>query len=249
MHIPDAVSPSFGWRAWQLDGHLLTSPVRANTWLPHEAFSASCPLHIPPEESCTCGVYVANLPTQTTSFLWGHRSGRAPVLGQVALWGKLVEHATGFRAQFAYPTKLYVRSVQLSSLGPILAQSYGVPIGSIEADVLPKHLTLIAYIRHVDKVIVPLLLVIGASLLFFAATTSMLSALTALQVIDFGLRLAVTFFNLLSISYGLWRAEVYYDLGLRQSWVNISWLVAGTGFLIAGSAALNFASSHLLGLL
>jgi hypothetical protein len=57
-----------------------------------------------PYFSCTCGVYAA----KTIEHL--HRCGykKFGVHGEVYLWGKVVEHERGWRAQFAYPKTLFL---------------------------------------------------------------------------------------------------------------------------------------------
>jgi hypothetical protein len=98
------------WRAWALTGHrdgtgLLLRPVakRARTWRPREVVEASCRTsrwHDAPDPACTCGLH-------GTHGLEVLRKTKCPaVLGRVALWGRVVEHEHGYRAQFAYPQRL-----------------------------------------------------------------------------------------------------------------------------------------------
>jgi hypothetical protein len=105
-----ASEPIVAWRAWALTGHrdgaeLLLRPVakRARTWRPREIVEASCRTsrwHEAPDPSCTCGLH-------GTHGLEVLRKTRCPaVLGRVALWGRVIEHEHGFRAQFAYPQRL-----------------------------------------------------------------------------------------------------------------------------------------------
>jgi len=44
----------------------------------------------------------------------------------VALWGDVVEHEKGYRARYAYPTKLYVRHPQAKFVAACLEAAYGV---------------------------------------------------------------------------------------------------------------------------
>jgi hypothetical protein len=54
-------------------------------------------LHPSPSLECTCGLHG----THGVDLL---RRTRCPaVLGRVALWGRVIEHDHGYRAQFAYP--------------------------------------------------------------------------------------------------------------------------------------------------
>jgi hypothetical protein len=57
--------------------------------------------HRSPEPGCTCGIHAAVDPARLA------RSGRATaVVGRVAMWGRVIEHAKGYRAEFAYPSRL-----------------------------------------------------------------------------------------------------------------------------------------------
>jgi hypothetical protein len=98
------------WRVWALTGHrdgsdLRLRPVagRSRPWpllRPAEATCKQGRLHVAPNVDCTCGLYG----THGADIL---RRTKAPaVLGRVALWGRVVEHELGYRAQFAYPQRL-----------------------------------------------------------------------------------------------------------------------------------------------
>jgi hypothetical protein len=110
LSIDTASEPIVAWRAWALTGHrdgtgLLLRPVakRARTWRPRQVVEASCRTsrwHDAPDPACTCGLH-------GTHGLEVLRKTKCPaVLGRVALWGRVVEHEHGYRAQFAYPQRL-----------------------------------------------------------------------------------------------------------------------------------------------
>jgi hypothetical protein len=98
------------WRAWALTGrrdgtNLLLRPVAGRTrpWKPREIAEAGCKgarFHRSPDPDCTCGLHA-------TDGLEMLRRARCPaVIGRVAMWGRVVEHEHGFRAEFAYPQRL-----------------------------------------------------------------------------------------------------------------------------------------------
>jgi hypothetical protein len=102
--------PVLAWRAWALTGHrdgtdLLLRPVagRSRPWKPFQPAEAACKharLHGAPNVDCSCGLHGTREPEIL-------RRTRAPaVLGRVALWGRVIEHEHGFRAQFGYPQRL-----------------------------------------------------------------------------------------------------------------------------------------------
>ena len=62
--------------------------------------------HEPPQTNCTCGVYASKSLEQllTTGY------AKCGIHGEVYLWGTVVEHELGWRAQFAYPKTLFLPS-------------------------------------------------------------------------------------------------------------------------------------------
>lgn len=96
------------WRAWALvevDGELrLSSLTRPERWAPREPVTAICrhPTHLRPRRFCTCGVYAVPRPELLAGL--GPIAGGA--VGQVALWGRVVEHERGLRAEAAYPARI-----------------------------------------------------------------------------------------------------------------------------------------------
>jgi hypothetical protein len=102
--------PLIAWRGWKLtrdgSGELrLHSAARSSVaWTPQLPAVARC-LHegherVPDPEG-NCGLY-AFKSFATLRSLWGV----ATVVGTVALWGRVVEHQFGYRAEFAYPQQL-----------------------------------------------------------------------------------------------------------------------------------------------
>lgn len=107
LDLAISTEPILAWRTWALTGHrdgsdLLLRPVagRSRPWRPLRPAEAACKharLHAAPSLSCTCGLHG----THEADIL---RRTRCPaVLGRVALWGHVIEHEYGYRAEFAYP--------------------------------------------------------------------------------------------------------------------------------------------------
>jgi hypothetical protein len=116
---PDYVDPIVGWRAWRVvrrNGRLLlASPYVNVAWRPGSPLVAEChvgpaepePEHETPDPACACGIYASRL----ESLDWPAFVRTAPrplVIGRVLLWGKVVEGTRGWRAELAYPERLWV---------------------------------------------------------------------------------------------------------------------------------------------
>ena len=168
MNVPHYISPIVGHRSWRWDGVRLLS-VSGVPWLPGQVFKASCfraptPLHQAPQMDCTCGVYAiktGTIKTGTPLIPGPHRpaqlqkrgltrrrlaryltSGpgyRSIIGGEVYLWGTVVEHEDGWRAQFAYPKSLTLLSDDTEEMVSAVA-AYGTEVGFIDADELNEAL-------------------------------------------------------------------------------------------------------------
>lgn len=106
MTAPDYIFPLVGYRVWQWDEAGLMS-LNAVRWRAGEVFSAECSAkggHESPLTDCTCGVYASKSLGHLRRL--GYTENR--IYGEVLLWGTVVEHEEGWRAQFAYPKNLVV---------------------------------------------------------------------------------------------------------------------------------------------
>ena len=114
MNVPDYISPIAAHRVWQWDTTGLKS-LNGEPWSPGKPLGAECraasrglivarakathDAHDAPQANCTCGVYASKSleHLRTTGY------ARYGIHGEVNLWGTVVEHELGYRAQFAYP--------------------------------------------------------------------------------------------------------------------------------------------------
>jgi hypothetical protein len=113
--VPDAIEPIRAWRVWrsstEADGSLvlqsLTHAGGSTRWPPGETLQAGCAVkaHQAPNSACTCGIYAH----KTREAAIAQAAG-APgaVVGEVELWGAVVEHEHGYRAQWARPDALWI---------------------------------------------------------------------------------------------------------------------------------------------
>ena len=112
MKIPDYISPVVAQRVWRWEETGLHS-LNGEPWLPGQHLEARCRVapaarHMAeaanevPHRKCTCGIYAAKNSEHLRQI--GYADGG--VCGEVYLWGTVVEHKLGWRAQFAYPKSL-----------------------------------------------------------------------------------------------------------------------------------------------
>jgi len=112
VKIPDYISPVVAQRVWRWEETGLHS-LNGEPWLPGQHLEARCRVapaarHMAeaanevPHRKCTCGIYAAKNSEHLRQV--GYADGG--VCGEVYLWGTVVEHKLGWRAQFAYPKSL-----------------------------------------------------------------------------------------------------------------------------------------------
>ena len=122
--LDHGTEPIEGWRAWRLhrnqDGALRIAPTTPRAdWEPGVQIHATCSgshtrlymvfnpeletQHRSPEPGCTCGVHAMKEPQRLRRARPGKMAG---VIGTISMWGRVIEHTRGWRAEFAYPARL-----------------------------------------------------------------------------------------------------------------------------------------------
>lgn len=122
-----------GWRYWRVISGwpymLLASPIHGEIgWTPRVRKSATCELHdhSAPSFDCTCGIYATkDMDSETLA----EEAIFKPAIayGRVSLWGRIVEHKHGYRAQFAYPLDLVLAGDD-TALVDRLTTAYGIDV-------------------------------------------------------------------------------------------------------------------------
>lgn len=142
--VPDHVGYVTAARAWRVGGRpgsaRLLSLWRPVAW-PHERLSASClrygravgtwlSHHSAPAGSCNCGIWGLADPERLVEQVVERvpNDGGVTVCGTVALWGRVVVGAYGWRAEHAYPLGLVVPEDDVSEMVETLAQAYGIRV-------------------------------------------------------------------------------------------------------------------------
>lgn len=164
---PDLIEPLVGWRAWYVceteSGWRLSSIHYAELWAAGEAIEAACrrnryvssvnenthARHTAPARDCLCGIYAAKVFAQARQYFVADHATceRVPpspdyihrVVGQVSLWGRVVDCSQGYRAASAYPARLWIptrrpggQPVDVEAIALDLLD-YGVPVDLIDA--------------------------------------------------------------------------------------------------------------------
>ena len=155
---PDFFEPLVAWRVWAVereDGAArLRSLYRPSIWPVGIPLVARCQsrrfrlwrrtLHEAPESTCTCGIYAVPpyyIPKRSGAL----PPGCTPVIGQVSLWGDVVECERGWRAGFAYPARLYVPSVCVGAEETAAdLEDYGVPVRLLDVESIAAALDTVA---------------------------------------------------------------------------------------------------------
>ena len=126
--IPDKFGTEVGWRGWRVevrhDQPLLYSVIHKIAWPPNTPMEAYCgKSHTPPAPRCMCGLYAARSLEHLCEIAY-HTHG---ALGEVHLWGTVVPGQLGWRAQYGYPSRLFVPHTAWRLVEP-LQKTYGVPV-------------------------------------------------------------------------------------------------------------------------
>jgi hypothetical protein len=123
------LEPIVGWRCWRvLPMQMLSEGERyrlcaagtngfPKVWEPRSAVVAQCASfgsrHEAPHRSHECGIYAYESQAEGEAMfanLWGWNAGPGIIwaFGRVSLWGRVIEHELGWRAQYAYPYEITV---------------------------------------------------------------------------------------------------------------------------------------------
>lgn len=109
------------WRVFHANSRfVLSAAMSVNHWPPREPMQAVCGWaqpHVVPTVSCHCGIHALKRPADLKEIPIGIESMPGTVCvvsGTVALWGRVIEHEYGYRAEKAYP--LTISPVKIPSL-------------------------------------------------------------------------------------------------------------------------------------
>ena len=124
--------PIIAWREWSfLYPNYLLDRGKFQAWEPRVRYEARCRAneeHLAPDLSCSCGIYAYNSREGVINDF------PREIIGQVYLWGRVIEHEHGYRAQFAYPKSLIIINESILAQAGWLSYKFGVPVDSIKLE-------------------------------------------------------------------------------------------------------------------
>ena len=134
--------PIVGWRQWNfMYPHFLANLGNDTIYVPREKIEARCEQYSTigtlvlgkdpseqqaPHLTCTCGIYAYKEKPRLLREIGKTNSGLRLVYGEINLWGKVIEHEDGYRAQFGYPKRLWCTPA-IEPLAGWIGYVYGVP--------------------------------------------------------------------------------------------------------------------------
>jgi len=134
--------PIVGWRQWNfMYPHFLANLGNDTIYVPREKIEARCEQYSTsgtlvlrkdhseqqaPHLTCMCGIYAYKEKPRLLREIRNRCSGLRLVYGEINLWGKVIEHEDGYRAQFGYPKRLWCTPA-IEPLAGWIGYVYGVP--------------------------------------------------------------------------------------------------------------------------
>ena len=134
--------PIVGWRQWNfMYPHFLANLGNDTIYVPREKIEARCEQSSTigtvvlrkdhseqqaPHLTCMCGIYAYKEKPRLLREIRNIYSGLRLVYGEINLWGKVIEHEDGYRAQFGYPKRLWCTPA-IEPLAGWIGYVYGVP--------------------------------------------------------------------------------------------------------------------------
>jgi len=158
MKTPDGIEPIIAWRAWRVGTPTYLASTNNNTRWVLGDMTAECIKSVrmyigfhdgpAPSSECPdpgCGIYAVRQLEDLIDQPGVPRvrelvNRQNYVVGQVALWGKIIEHERGYRAQYARPVSIGIFDGSPTYTQSVLATYYGLKyVGAQSLADLAKH--------------------------------------------------------------------------------------------------------------
>jgi hypothetical protein len=153
LEAPDLIYPIVGWRLWRIshrrrqvrlislfldDVWPWLDPLEARCAVPRVPWWRAPPRHTAPHKDCDCGIYATRWEAVVAQLSHdGLPQSLSYAVGEVALWGTVVECEAGWRSTYAYPQRIFAL-VPTRGREPEVArvlnglERYGVPVEPVE---------------------------------------------------------------------------------------------------------------------
>lgn len=139
--VPDVVEPLTAYRGFELDDGFLESVSFGVQWPLDEPLHAVCeagcdccddsnPHHTAPNPDCVCGIY-AYKSIEAMKVYYGMSVG---VIARVELWGQVMPHEHGYRAEYARVVELFTWGGSRKNTIEWIASRYEVPTSELVVD-------------------------------------------------------------------------------------------------------------------
>ena len=150
IDIPENVPKSeineaiIAWRVWRLitngKSTILLSCATGEAWQAGVPMEAKEPLMVFQEHN---GVHAFKEKTLPRDYDYGIENisyGEYILYGQVALWGKVIEHEDGYRAEFAYPTHIFMSKIDnATKIAQSIRADYGCEVTVLDPETIIKY--------------------------------------------------------------------------------------------------------------
>ena len=131
-----------GWRLWQVvpwerSQYRLAAWSRSDlVWPARERCESHClrvqePDHLAPQPQCGCGLYAFRSRELAEAAMASEMRPAGVAFGRVSLWGRVVEHGSGWRAQYGYPYELLIVGAEPAAARE-LRSAYAVDVGWLD---------------------------------------------------------------------------------------------------------------------
>lgn len=113
------------WRAWKIERGSLRSTYQSSTWPPNKPMNTHAPIKGGEAGRPVVGVHAVKKLEDIKLVTSVDLNDKTAVVGEVLLWGDVAEHDNGYRAEHAYPYRLWTNDFLATST---LRDAYGVAV-------------------------------------------------------------------------------------------------------------------------
>ena len=124
---PDRLGALRGFRCWNLYDGELRSKGNKFAWRPGENVARCSVNHAVPTRDCRCGLYAYKDQASLAHVLWNDDSSRE-IMGEIDLWGRIIEYEEGYRAEQAEITAIYADPNLDRRAAARVAKEFNVPL-------------------------------------------------------------------------------------------------------------------------